>query len=292
MIATGRIAFANARVRAMKSRLLGHEIAGRVLAGLGATTADWQQHATAFAELIEWYVTVLKSYPRGQSLFLSLLRRHEIENVKLLWRVIVNDARTTHWGRHWIDLGRLATLTIEAGRDCGSLPALIEVLKRGPYAAIAHDMWRAHGGDPAAAELGFDRWTSARIAEAAAGLPDNDRTAIALAMAIVRERDVNIAHRMAAAGLPVPPVRLPREWRRDAPAGGDHDRLVLWLRRRRRSLCRQAFREAPYCLAPAVALLLLKEEEVRGLDAIHWFDPASHEAAWLDYALAASELGV
>jgi hypothetical protein len=66
---------------------------------------------------------------------------------------------------------------------------------------------------------------------------------------------------------------------------------MLWLRRQRRRLCRQAFLQAPFCLAPAVALLLLKEEEVRGLDAIASFDSETAEASWLTYALAAGELG-
>ena len=284
------MAFANARVRAMKSRLLGHEVAGRVTAGLGAMRDDRIDRARAFDSLIDCYVTVLKSYPRGQSLFLSLLRRHEIENVKLLWRVIVTGAVNGEWPRHWIDLGRLARVSIDAVRDCRTLPSLVEALRQSPYASIAGDMWRAHAGDPAAAELGFDRWASSVIIDAAAGLTSDDRGAVEIALAVVRERNFNITRRLAAAGLAAPAAPLPRSWQRQAPPA-DHDRLPIWLRRRRRLLCRQAFREAPYCLAPAVALLLLKEEEIRGLDALASFDPARADAGWLDYALAASELG-
>ena len=275
----------------MKSRLLGHEIAGRVLAGLAATRDEPRDRARGFAELIDWYTTILEAYPRGQPLFLALLRLHELENIKLAWRVIVNGATESPWQSLWIDLGRLATVALSACRDCRTLPALVEALRQTPYAAIAHDMCRAHADDLAAAELGFDRWASTCIIDAAALLPKADRTAVALAHAVVRERDLNIAHRLRAAGLPSPVVAMPREWQRHAPAPGDHDRWLVWLRRRRKQLCRQAFLEMPFCLAPAVALLLLKEEEIRGLDAIASFDAASSDPGWLTFALAASELG-
>ena len=50
--------------------------------------------------------------------------------------------------------------------------------------------------------------------------------------------------------------------------GADWDTLMLGLHRARRALCRRAFLRAPYCLAPAVALLLLQEEEVHAVTAI------------------------
>ena len=290
-MATGAMAFANARVRAMKSRLLGHEIAGRVVAGLGAVHDDRIDRARSLESLIDCYVTILKSYPRGQPLWLALLRRHEIENIKLLWRVIATGAAAGSWPRHWIDLGSLATVSLDAGRECRTLPSLVESLRHSPYASIAADMCRAHGDDAAAAEFGFDRWIDSGISEAAANLPAADRTAVEMAMAVVRERHFNVARRLAAAGLPAPPATLPRHWQRHAPPAADPDRLQVWLRARRRRLCRQAFREAPYCLAPAVAMLLLKEEEIRGLDALASFDAATADASSLDYALAASELG-
>jgi len=66
---------------------------------------------------------------------------------------------------------------------------------------------------------------------------------------------------------------------------------MVWWRHARRELCRRAFRESPFCLAPGVALLLLKEEEVLGLDAIATFEATGRDAAALEYAIAASELG-
>ena len=196
MIATGSVAFANARVRAIKSRLLGHEIAGRVRAGLAATRDD--RLARGFDGLIASYVTVLKSYPRGQTLFLALLRRHEIENVKLMWRVIVNSAFESRWARHWLDLERLAAISLESCRECRTLPSLIDALRGTPYAAVAGEMWRAHAGDAAAAELGFDRWTSACIVDAAAALPHGDRTAAEIAFAVV---ELAPGERLRVAGI-------------------------------------------------------------------------------------------
>jgi hypothetical protein len=291
VIASGRVAYANARVRALKSRLLGHEVAGRVMAGLAATRDERPDRARGLAELIDWYVTILKSYPRGQALFRALLRRHEIENIKLLWRAIVNGAADGAWQARWLDFGRLASITKDDCRDRRTLASLVEALRHSPYAAIAHDMWRAHAGDHAAAEHGFDQWISKGILDAAATLPDVDRTAVEIARALVRERDINIARRLESAGLPATPVTLPRAWQRHAPPAADHDRLMVWLRRRRKLLCRQAFLEPPFCLAPPVALLVLKEEELGALDALASFDPAAADTGWLAYALAASELG-
>lgn len=270
MIATGSLAFANARVRAMKARLLGHEIAGRFAAGLASTRDERLDPKRGFSELIHWYRVVLRSYPRRSPLIFALWRRFEIENVKLVWRAIVNHAPPARWTAMWIDLDPLATIAIAPCLDSRTLAAFVDCLGETPYAGVAADMRRAHADDLAAAELGFDRWTSQTIAAAAAALPAADRTAADLARAVVRERDFNIAQRITA----VPPSQ------------------GIALRVERRRLCRRAFRESPFCLAPAVALLLLKEEEIRGLDAMAAFDAAWSEPAALDYAFAASELGV
>ena len=99
MIASGSIAFANARVRALKSRLLGREIAGRMSAGLAITRDRSTDPADGFRELLEWYAVALKSYPYGQPLLIALLRRFEIENVKLVWRAVVNRLDQARWIR-------------------------------------------------------------------------------------------------------------------------------------------------------------------------------------------------
>jgi hypothetical protein len=145
---------------------------------------------------------------------------------------------------------------------------------------------------------------------------------VSLALAVVRERDLNILRRATAAGLSPEvlaaalglvhreigaadvtrlaswtPARgpfwtaVPPRWQRHAPPATDWDAWLVWWRRQRRALCRRAFLEPPFCLAPAVALLLLKEEELRGLDAWLALDPRDVDPAAVAYALAAGELG-
>jgi hypothetical protein len=322
VIASGSLAYANARVRALKSGLLGREVAARVVAGLPAARELASTVETSRRELLRWYGIVLASYPRGQQLFLSLLRRHEIENIKVAWRAIVNAHAAGRWVPHWIELGPLASVRLEAVRDCRTLPSLVEALRRTPFDAIATAMWRAHAHDPLAAEIGFDRWASRAIVESARALPEADHLAAALALVTVRERDFAVVRRANAAGLapeiltgalgclhdeidPREVMRLaawtpaegtfwpavPRQFRRHAAAAADWDRWLLWWRGRRRALCRRAFRESPFCLAPAVALLLLKEEEILGLDALATFEAGGRGAPSLEYALAAGELG-
>lgn len=322
MIATGSLAYANARVRALKSRLLGREIAARVAVGLAASRDHALNADVSRRELLDWYAVVLASYPRGHALIHSLLYRHDIENIKLAWRAIVNAHGSPRWIGRWIDLGRLASVRLESVRDCRTLPSLVDAARRTPFAGIAEAMWRAHAEDPLAAEIGFDRWTSRAIIDSARALPGADRTAAALATAVVRERDFAVLRRAAAAGLSPeiltaalgclhqeigldPAMRLaawtpadgpfwaavPRRWQRHAPPSADWDRWMVWWRHARRDLCRRAFRETPFCLAPAIALLLLKEEEVLGLEAIATFEATVQDAAALEYAIAASELG-
>lgn len=290
MIATGSLAFANARVRAMKSRLLGREVAGRFTAGLAMARDERLDPGRGRRELIDWYDIIIGAYPRRTALLHALWRRFEIENVKLVWRAIVNGTPPARWTPRWTDLGRLATIRLTACIDARTLAAFVELLQATPFAAPAADMWRAHANDLAAAELGFDGWISRTILDAAAGLPDGDRTAAGLALAIVREREVN-AERRIDATPPLPGLRLPRAWQRRAPSAHDRERWLVWLRAERRRLCRRAFLESPFCLAPAVALLLLKEEETRGLEAIAAFDADWAEPAALEHAFAASELG-
>ena len=295
MIASGSIAFANARVRALKSRLLGREIAGRMSAGLAITRDRSTDPADGFRELLEWYAVALKSYPYGQPLLMALLRRFEIENIKLVWRAVLNRVDQARWTPRWVALDRLATVRLESCRDLHTLPALVDALRRTPYATIASAMWRAHAQDALAAEMGFDRWASRAIVEQTAQLRGDDATTAALALAVVHERDLNVIRRLTAAGVPPDVVAgalaaAPARRSRPLPPIVDWDRRLIFERRERRALCRRAFLESPFCLAPAVALLLLKEEEVRGLEALAAIDDGAAPAAF-DYALAASELG-
>ena len=291
MIATGGLAFANARVRALKSRLLGRETLGRIQS---ANLAIGEQ---AFREFLEWHRMVSASYPSAPALWLALFRLHEIENVKLAWRAMARRHPFQSWRHLWIPMGRRAVVECDRLRDCTTLASLVEVLRGTAYASVADAMLRGHAADLAAAELGFDRWASRALVDAAGDLDAGESRTRALAIAIVRERDVNVLRRGTRAfGLSADAVvgalafvvgeagteaigRLaawdpaqgplwmlaPRLWQKLAGRAADWDALTLALRRWRRDECRRAFLDQPFSLAPALALLLLKQEEVRGV---------------------------
>ena len=322
----GRIAFANARVRALKSRLFGREFATRASSSRTQQRAgDASSIATLaeqrFSELIEWYACVLDSYPRGQPLFRALVKRHEIENVKLAWRVAVWHQPLARWAATWLPMGTLETLSRDVVRDALSLPTLVAALANTPYAEIASGMLRAHPADPLAAEQGFDSWTSRAVVDAAAALPQSDALAREIAFALVRDRDLEVVRRAGAAGgagaviaaLAVWPRELnaadlqrlvswkadegplwphvPRSFRRRGTRPADWDALKLAWRIERRELCRRAFLDQPFSLAPAVALLVLKEEEIRGLTAIAESDVAVDAATARERVLSGGLMG-
>jgi hypothetical protein len=68
------------------------------------------------------------------------------------------------------------------------------------------------------------------------------------------------------------------------------DELLQQWRGARYHLCARAFLYQPFCLAPAVALLLLAEEEGRALAALREAGGAL-ETPGLRFALAASAIG-
>lgn len=324
MTGIGRYAFANARARAMKSRLLERHA---VIAAARRTDARTQPFSPLarhrFHELVAAYATLIASYPAGEALFLSLLRLHEIENVKLVWRAVVRELPLEQWAPAWIELDRLASIGREACAECRSLSALTDALKQTPYGAVAGAMRRAHSHDLAAAELGFDRWASRRLADAALSLPPREHAARDLALAVVRERDLNVVRR-AARTYALPPdatigavayvageigaaavtalgewtpadgpiwARLPRPWRRTVGRPADWDALTLAWRHARRESCRRAFLIDPFCLAPGLAVLLLHEEEVRGTNAIHEAGANADRLPAVEWVLAAGGLG-
>jgi hypothetical protein len=339
VIATGRVAYANARVRALKSQLFDQEMLRRLRCGAGTqllepTVADASVEpdlhidrsdlpSRRFRHLVKCYAIVRASYPSGQPLVQALLGLHEVENVKLAWRARMRSHPFERWRSHWQPLGALASVRLEDCRDITSLAGLVAGLRTTPYGAIAETTFRAHAEDAAAAELAFDRWASASVDAAATGLHRTEATARHLALAVVRERDLSLLRRgVRAFGLSpdavvgslvvlpreIPPdelVRLatwsaqdgrilrrwPTAWKggRDIPA--DWDALMTGVRQVRRQACRKAFLGSPYCLGPAIALLLLQEEEVRGLASIQESFGRSDVSAVLDRALAASAMG-
>ena len=246
---SGAIAFAHARMRGCKSRLLTRADAlplftasdpqamHRVVAALGLDDP--------MPRLFRVYATAIRGYPHGAPLFRALRQLHEIEDVKLEWR---------------------------RRRDAPDAFAAT------PFAEIVKTVARAHRNDIAAAELAFDRWASQQLLDEARRLPRREALARRLAELVVKERDAEIVRRGA-------------KWYGLTSVSGTAEDVTS-LRRERLRLCRRAFVGSPFLLAPAVAVVLLAEEELRAVRALverqgdETLDPP------LLRALAGSQLGV
>jgi hypothetical protein len=318
MSSRGRFAFANARARAIKSRLSGREMVSRLSRASGVDAMARRR----FQDLVAAYGTLIASYPTGAALLLSLLRWHEMENVTLAWRAVVRRLPPDRWTPHWIPLGDLASVDLDALLDSRSLSALVDALARTPYGEIADRMRRAHAEDLPAAELGFDRWASRQSVEETAALGPGEAVARDLVLAAVRERDLNTLRRAHAYALPPDGLiaalaclpedlgaealvalgawtaadgplwaRLPRHWVKAWGRPPDWDALLLACRRARRAACNRAFLGDPFCLGPGVAVLLLHEEEVRGMTAIHEAGNEAARSPAVQRALAAGPSG-
>jgi len=262
MMPRGSIAYAHARIRGRKSHLLTRLDA---LPLFTATDAAAMRRVVAALELEEplrrllrVYATAIRGYPHGQPLFRALLQLHEIENVKLLWRR--GDRIPEHL---WIDLGSLASFSDE--------------LAGTPYEQIGKTIARAHGNDIAAAELALDRWASQQLLGEARGLPRREALARRLVELVVRERDAEIVRRGA-------------KWYGLTSVSGLPDDVTS-MRSERLRLCRRAFVGNPFLLAPAVAVILLAEEEVRAVRALVERQGDESLDPPLLRALAGSQLG-
>jgi hypothetical protein len=148
-----------------------------------------------------------------------------------------------------------------------------------PYAEIASTVARAHGDDLVAAELAFDRWATQTLLGEARKLPRRESIARRLIELVVRERDAQLELRGAKwYGL------------ESITPSGNVD--VVAIRKERLRLCRRAFIGSPFRLAPALAVLLLAEEELRAVRAlIERQGDERLDAAFMRTA-AASQIGV
>ena len=274
----GGIAYAHARMLAWKSRLLARTDAAPLFTASNA--AEMQRVLGALeirdplARLLRIYAMAIRGYPRGAALFRALLRIREIENVKLLWRLTAKTSRHDALERLWSDLGELATVE---KLDAATPNALAEALRNTPYASIAAMLARVHGNDVAAAELALDRWASQQLREEAQRLPGRETLSRRLIESVIRERDAQLAVRGAKwFGLATVPAEA-------------FD--VVALRRERLRLCRRAFAGSPFFLAPAVAIVLLAEEEVRAVLALVEREGDTSLDVAMVRALAASRIG-
>lgn len=278
MTGRGGIAYAHTRMLAWKSRLLTRVDAAPLFTASNATEMQRVLGALEIrdplARLLRIYGMAIGGYPHGAELFRALLRLREIENVKLLWRLSAKPSRRDALEPLWIDLGELATVPrLEAVTP----NALAGALRSTPYGSIASTAARVHGNDVAAAELALDRWASQRLSEEAQRLPRKEALSRRLIDSVIRERDGQLAHRGA-------------QWYGLATISAAAFDVVA-LRRERLRLCRRAFVSSPFLLAPALATVLLAEEEARAVRAL--VEREGHQSldSAMVRALAASRIG-
>jgi hypothetical protein len=307
MTSPAPLAYGHARTRALRAGLLGPDDAPRLRAAAGPALGRALGSADPVTAAVARFATdaskLLRSWPVGRDLLLAVVGLLEIENLKLVFR-----GRDANQARHWLDLGRAARLPFEPLRDAASLRAAVAAIAATPYGEVAAEEIRVHEKDLAAAELAFDRFASQRLLLAARKLGKHQLAARALVLSVVRERDLELLLRRYP---PAATVLLEQELRPAELAGLWHwtpeshplrarsllrgefsspEALLLAVRRARRKACLRAFSGPPFQLAAAVALLLLRMEELRAISALAEGVPGETSAA-IERALSASALG-
>src|ERR1035437_6287547 len=216
MSAPAVLAYGYARARARKSRV----IPAAVLVGLvtadqpALTIPGWRDvendHDAAalvsllYARLIDDYVTMIRAYPAARVVLLALARLHELENVKLAWRVALGSVPPAEWRDCWRPMGALETISRTACEATSSPRHVGRASVGTPYEAIAKAVSGAHPGDLAAAEIAFDRWGSRELANATRALSESEGAARDLVWRVLRERDIALMER-AVGPLGLPP---------------------------------------------------------------------------------------
>jgi hypothetical protein len=269
MQAAPRRSFGYARVRALKSGLMTADDGARLVAHAPKRPLDSATRIpleALYAPVVETWRRISAGYPRDRELFVRLLRTHEIENVKLILRAAIRGRSWT--AGCWRPLGSAASLFENDWLPVPAVRDLARRFARTPYADIITGELDAHGGDLQAIELGLDRWVSDELFAGAAGLGSSESRARALVLALVRERDLALVARATAYGLTSEMAfKLTTVVRRESrsatrvPAFDWPARLEA-ARRARRRACHLAFVGEPFGLAPPLALLLLRLDEV------------------------------
>lgn len=271
MTTGGDMAYAHARLRAWRSRLLRRPDVlpllaandapshNRALAAIGAAT-DGEAIEHAYQRLLNIYKIAIRGYRDYALLFIALVRLHEVENIKLAWRAIARHEDEARWRALWRPLGSLAAVTFEQCRAAESLHDLAEGLAESPYGSIIGTLFRAHGDDVTAFEIGLDRWASQQLMDEAAKLPPVEGLAGAIIETVVHRREAQLKERAESAyGLSAASVERPAGARRTAGRTTILDYP---------NLLRRASRGGPFSLAPALAVILLAEEELHGVIAL------------------------
>jgi hypothetical protein len=330
-----RFAAAHARMHALKSRLW-TPLDRQLVTGVGMAPDGRAIPGTpdeVYPGLMRWYATYLTIYPTAAPLVRALFRRHEAENLKLLWRAALRGRILPHGC--WRPLAPLGVLMPPSRVPT---PAeLVHQLEKTAYGDIARALLRSHAADLPATEIGLDRWVWTAIVHEASRLPAAEAGTRRLVRALAVEHDADLLRRGTSLGLEpdlvakstvvlsgecrIGELSAAAAWREgDGPLGrvlpgplarvmlrgvdrgsgaANHDLtpnvgwdgVVLALRRARRGECRRAFLAWPFSLAPAIAALLLREEQARAATSVAAARGGGRRALdRLPLALAASAL--
>lgn len=267
----GALAYTNVRVHAARERVISDATLARLRAApsadalarllgeleLGDGSAR-EAFRSLFARLMADYARILRSLPGDAAPLLALAGRFDVENLKLVYRAVVRGASAARWRELWLPVGAAGSLERDRWLDVHTLAELADRTRRTPYEAAGLALAREGGHDPAAAELGLDRFASRRLLAAARR---GDTETAALLLAVVRERDAEVLRRAPAYGLDAGAAAA---WLAGEPPVEPPERL----RAERRRLARRAFVGSPLRAAPAVALLLEEEERLGEVVAI------------------------
>jgi hypothetical protein len=250
MTGLARSAYAYARVRARKSRILTPSLLAALTVSddPALTIAGWRDidatagaaplMGAAYRRFIADCALVVAGRPDLAEAVRALIGLHENENVKLAWRAIARARNSDAWRPLWRPLDGFATVDVDRCAAALSLVELVESLRRSPFGPVAADALRLHGADAPAAELLFDRAAIARIARARADLPAADTPARALLTLVVFACDVavleavmgglHVAPRSALGLTSIAAMLSPREQRAlEAWIAGGSSTLVL-----------------------------------------------------------------
>jgi vacuolar-type H+-ATPase subunit C/Vma6 len=261
-------AYAHARVRASKSRLLGRRemmpllLAADVAAkdralgtiGIDSRSALFPQ---LFARLMTFYRTAIRVYEPDSEILRRLLRLHEVENLKLVWRGVARNR--TSWTPLWRDLASLAAFDSERVRTATTVYELAGRLEKTPYAEIARRVAATDRDDLAAAELAFDQWATTSLLEEARRLPRGEALARKMIESVAAERNEDLLRRgrklygLSDAALQALVETAPPSHRRRFMSGV--------------GAAGNPFIGHTFELAPAIAVILLAEGELRAVNA-------------------------
>ena len=258
MTAVARRAYGQARARARSAAILSHPVVTAMATAPAITSLpgwrDLGPHddgcvslALVYSRLVDDHLVMRRAYPEAHGTLAALLELHELENLKLLWRAAVRGIALPDWRGSWRPLGVLQTLALEWFSGSLTLASLTVALRTTPYGELAATTMQSHGQDVAAAELAIDRFGTHRLVRARERLPGAERSARRLLRAVIDRRDALIDERACAT------VGRPFQGRLFANRPGitADARRILALE--------------PFSLAVPLALILLREEEVRRL---------------------------